>query len=214
MIHREPEPVLPAEDALLVVAYHTPHAPYRKHAREMKLSAEKFGLNVLVEEVPLPASADWHECVYHKPLFLRNVLWQHDLKHVLFVDVDARFRLRPLLFLDDPSFDMSYHVHQWSPDHEKEHISAVMFFHRDMIDRHLFAEMWRKQILPGDNGNQPALKRTFFKWQSERGPIDFLDCGPEHFWIYDRFAKLYPDREPVIEHFQESRKARNRHLNK
>lgn len=201
------------EDKLVVIAYHTTHGPYRKHAKEMKLSAERFGLNVHIEEVSIPESANWHQCVHHKPIFIQEMLWRFDESHVLFVDVDARFKLRPLLFLDNPRFELSYHIHQWSGKHEREHISAVMFFHRDWAQRIEFVASWYKAIRKEDNGNQPALKRAYFLWNETRGPINFLDCGPEYFWIYDRFAKLYPDKEPVIEHLQESRKARNRHLN-
>jgi hypothetical protein len=214
MIHRdEIDSDLGYDSDPLVIAYHTPHTEYAEHARAMKESAELHHLQTFIREIPTPADDAWRTAVHHKPYFILNMLAVHPNRNILYVDVDARFRLRPLLFLEQPDFDISYHRHRWKKEDEFEHISAVIYFSAEWVNRSRFVQMWADRIEDTDDSDQEGLKRAYMAYPDMmNASLSFRDCGPEHYWVHDRFPQLYPGHEPVIEHLQESRKARNRHL--
>jgi len=212
MIHRdEIEDMIQGHEPV-VVSFHTPDKHYSGHAAAMKASAEAYLSEVYVEEVPLEFDT-WARAVAFKPVFLDQCFERFSGRPILWVDADARFVARPDLFLDEPLFELSYHKHQWSQKHEKEHLSGVMYFGADWHDRREFVRLWATSIHPNDEGNQPGLKRAFTQWRSSGNRVIYRDCGPEYVWIFDRFPKLYPSLSPIIEQLQESRAARKRYRN-
>lgn len=76
----------------LIVSYFTPRTPYEDHARRLKASADRLGLETLIE--PRPARASWVENCAQKALFIRDVLERVD-EPILWVDADACLR-RPV----------------------------------------------------------------------------------------------------------------------
>jgi hypothetical protein len=182
-----------------VVGYYTIGTPYEKESELMEQSAYQFG----VEKVYLkgiPDKGKWELNCGQKPEIL--LAFAHMLKRpFLYVDVDARFKRYPdILDLDWSHYGIGVHFFKG-----KELLSGTIWINPTPQILGLL-ELWKQEcdLHPGQ-WDQKVLQRIL----TAEYPV--FKLPPEYAFIYDLSRRYYgKDINPVIEHYQASRKYRRR----
>lgn len=189
----------------LAVGWFTKGTPYAKEAKEWWASAEKHGIKNTIQSVP--KFKTWGQAVAAKPAILRQIFNQFpEYDGYLAVDVDARFRGKPNA---DRYAQTGFACHTWkrTPRHEVEYLTGTMWFLNCNTTMD-FLDCWAEESKPlahMDCPEQQALRKIIDDWR----PIITVDQLPvEWCYIFDDHAKMYPDKSPLIVHYQKSRQYR------
>jgi len=212
----EPKPIIettqkqlpkPLSD-LVIVAYYTINTPYEEEANKLKKSLNRLNLNYDV--VGVKNLGGWQANTRFKAKFMEDMLNKHKGKNLLYVDSDAIVHSRPVLFENyDCDIAVRWQDFRWR---QNECLSGTIFMANNEKTREL-CRKWQKINI--DEG--PGAK-TFEQWNlgsvikemAAEGKIKTKNLPPEYTFIFDSMKALYPNVKPVIEHFQASRRLRNK----
>lgn len=163
-------------------------------------TAAGFGLSTHFEAVSDKGS--WQAGVAYKPTFIWTMMHEYPAERLVWVDADAEIQQYPALFWDLPN-DLDFAAH-WRDG--KELLSGTLYFGPTRGAREIVAD-WcaRQKANPGlwdQKMLQATIKENMGRWRVDGLPLEYT-------FIADTFRRLYPGREPVIEHHQASRKNRN-----
>jgi hypothetical protein len=122
---------------------------------------------------------------------------EEDESDVLYLDIDARIRRRPVLF-DDFSGDLGVHYKDG-----RELLSGTLYFRNTILVRKLVEEWVTHQVRHPTMWDQKTLQAILLKWKKAKRRIQVVDLPPAYTQIFDTMAH---NGEPVIEHLQASRK--------
>jgi hypothetical protein len=185
----------------ILTSFFTAKTGYEKLVPHFKQTAVAAGIpEMIVDEIS--NQRDWHKNTHWKAKLIRAHLI--DLaglyEAVVFVDIDARFYSYPKLF-DDLRCDFAAHFRNWRHARE-ELLSGTLFFRinkrcLDLVEDWIALNKANPKIW-----EQKNLQRAFKRASSlihDKLPIEYC-------MIFD--DPLRPKIEPVIEHFQASRKLR------
>ena len=193
---------------LLVVGYYTVNTPYEQEAQRLIYSCKNLGLNYDIQGVQNFGS--WQSNTRYKANFMLNMLHAHPGKRLLYVDCDAVIHETPNLFINY-SADISVRYQDFSY-RKNECLSGTIYMENNLKTKRL-CEFWANtNRTEGPNAKtleQVNLGRAIDKMVSSEGLI-FKNLPPEYTFIFDTMRKMYPDVKPIIEHFQASRKYKNR----
>ena len=188
----------------LVIAYYTPGNQYESLSENLKQSCQNFGIPLFLK--PIQNLGSWEKNTHYKANFILECLngFQQNL---VYVDVDAVFRKYPNLF-DSLDCDIAYRTEnfKWR---KNEALSGTIFLKNNNKVRDL-VKNW-----VSINESIPAVRRDPTTWEQANmqkavqmdNSINYYNLPPEYTYIFDHTKRMYPDIEPVIEHFQASRKA-------
>jgi hypothetical protein len=188
----------------IVASYYTEKTPYEKEARKLLDSCRKFSIPYILTEYPNLGS--WYKNHHQKPAFLLHMMNQNPDKNIIWVDCDAVFNEYPELFnkLEKKEIDFACHFRNWKYG-KNELLSGTMYLKNcDIIQEFLKRWMRFNRKYPNEWG-QRNLQRVYEKYhhslRTEKLPIEY--CA-----IFDdeKIKKI----NPVITHYQASRKYRNR----
>jgi len=193
---------------LVIVAYYTLNTPYEDEAKKLIRSLSKLGLNHDV--VGVTNLGNWQANTRFKAKFMEDMLNKHIGKNLLYVDSDAIVHSRPILFENyNADIAVRWQDFRWR---KNECLSGTIFMANNEKTRELCRRWQRINTSEGPNAT------TFEQWNlgnvikemEAEGKITSKNLPPEYTMIFDSMRAMYPDIVPVIEHFQASRKLKNK----
>lgn len=190
----------------LVIGYYTKDTSYENLALQLKKSLAELSLPNYIEAIPDQGS--WEKNTHYKATFIQKCLVERT-EDLLYVDVDAVFRSYPSLISEiGKDHDLAYRTEdfRWRKD---EALSGTIFIKNNDLMRG-FVDQWIEM-----NRNNPAERTKPETWEQKNmqrvhrsiPEIRYYNLPPEYTFIFDHSKKMFPGVSPVIEHFQESRKA-------
>lgn len=193
---------------LMIVAFYTLNTPYEDEAKKLIRSLNKLGLNHDV--VGVTNLGNWQANTRFKAKFMEDMLNKHQGKNLLYIDSDAIVHSRPVLFQDyHADIAVRWQDFRWR---ENECLSGTIFMANNEKTREL-CRRWQRI-----NRSEGPGATTFEQWNlgavikemESEGRITTKNLPPEYTMIFDSMRSMYPNIVPVIEHFQASRKLRNK----
>ena len=188
----------------ILTSFFTAKTGYEKLAPKFKQSAVNAGIKEMIIDA-VPNQKDWHRNTRLKARLIQKHLsvFIGIYDAVVFVDIDARFHSYPFLFdqLLDTGFDFAAHFRNWRHARD-ELLSGTLFFRINKRTRDLVADWIELNRQNPTIWEQKNLQRAF-----KRAPtLKHANLPIEYCTIFDdsNRSKI----EPVIEHFQASRKLR------
>jgi len=189
---------------LIVVAYYTVGTPYEKEADTLIKSLNKF--KIKHDVVGVPNKGGWQANTRYKATFMLEMLDKHKDYNLLYVDCDAIFYTYPTLFRNYKcDIAVRWQDFRWR---KNECLSGTIFMTNNQVNRELCKRWQQINIQEGPNAT------TFEQWNlgsvieamEKEGKLITKNLPPEYTFIFDSMKKIYPDINPVIEHFQASRR--------
>lgn len=179
----------------LVTSFYTENTPYEKEVRALLDSVRKLRIDALIEAVPNLGS--WEKNCQHKARFLLDMLDRFPRTNLVWVDADAVFLKRPVLF-ETLDCDLAYH----QLEKDRELLSGTLFVRNCLGSRQLLAD-WVALNARNDEWDQRNLQTLL-----ERRPS--LNC----YRLPAAYCKIFDSQEqvtddPVVVHYQASRRFRN-----
>jgi len=193
---------------LVIVAYYTLNTPYEAEANKLIASLKNLGINYDV--VGIKNLGNWQANTRFKAKFMEIMLNKHVGKNLLYVDSDAIVHRSPILFQNyQCDIAVRWQDFRWK---QNECLSGTIFMANNDKTREL-CRRWQ-QI----NTNEGPNAKTFEQWNlgkviqdmRREGKIKDKNLPPEYTFIFDLMRALYPNANPVIEHFQASRRNKNK----
>ena len=172
------------------VSFATPD--YMLEAASLVQSLEAHGLDYHVALVPL-AGRDWAQVCASKPAFMLAHA-RSSQRPVCWVDADARVVRRP-------DFEALDHEDVAFARFGAEAMSGTVWVNDTGPGRVFLAEWSRLCEANPNEWDQRQLDAAL-----ERSGARFCELDPEFCWIFDLSRARYGARQPIIEHFQASRR--------
>jgi len=195
-------------DDLVIVAYYTLNTPYEDEAKKLIRSLNKLGLTHDV--VGVTNLGNWQANTRFKAKFMEDMLNKHQGKNLLYIDSDAIVHSKPILFQDyNADIAVRWQDFRWR---KNECLSGTIFMANNERTRELCRRWQKINISEGPNATtfeQWNLGSVIKEMESE-GKLITKNLPPEYTMIFDSMRSMYPNIVPVIEHFQASRKLKNK----
>ena len=187
----------------LVIAYYTPGNQYETLSENLRKSCQDFKIPLFLK--PIQNLGSWEKNTHYKANFIQECL-NSFTQNLVYVDVDAVFRGYPDLF-DSLDCDIAYRTEnfKWR---KNEALSGTIFLSNNDRVKDL-VKSW-----VSINESIPAVRREPLTWEQanmqravQADPlVRYYNLPPEYTYIFDHTKRMYPDIQPIIEHFQASRK--------
>ena len=196
-----------SEKKYVIVSYYTVNTPYEQEAAKLRNSLER--LKVPYDIVGVPNLGDWQANTRFKAKFMQDMLIKHKGKSIVWVDSDAVIHSYPSLFETyDCDVAVRWQDFRWR---KNECLSGTIYLENNSKTMEL-CKRWEN----GNIAEGPGAK-TFEQWNLGKvieemraeGKIKDENLPPEYTMIFDSMRAMYPNINPIIEHFQASRKLRN-----
>ena len=185
----------------LVISYFTAKTPYKKEAARLEESMLQLTIPHHVAEVP--NLGDWQKNTHFKARFIRQMMDRFPTKDLIWVDADAVFHKYPDLFdkLVEGEFNFAAHHRNWK--HGKDELLSGTIYIRN------------NDIMKGVVDDWIRINKQNRSTWEQRNLARALKREPQ-IWIYDlpiEYCCIFDDDDrqqidPVIEHFQASRRLR------
>lgn len=172
---------------------------YAGEARNLRLSLEKFKINYRFKSIK--SKGTWLENVKYKPKFILDMLNEHKCP-VVWIDADSIVRQTPTVLFYLANSDADFAAH-WRDDSQL--LSGTLFFNVTGGSQRLLAEWVRLTLEFKDWTDQAVLQHVIEVNLVPDLKIDRLPAS--YCQIFDTMAH---NGDPVIEHFQASRKYKRR----
>lgn len=184
---------------LTIIGFYTNDSLYKKHAKILELSAQKYNINIHLTEV---SKDSWQKIIAFKPSFIAEM--RKTVKGpILYVDADAIILkdIRP--FFESITSDIAVHY-----INDTRLLSGTLFIN-DTPDAYLLVDEWQKRMaLNPTEWDQIILQQVLDQWVIE-GKVSLTKLPPEYTFIFDTSLNTYGNTvEPCIEHLQASRDMR------
>ena len=188
-----------------VVAYYTLNTPYEEEVKNLRTSLDE--LNLDHDIVGIKDLGSWQMNTRAKALFMKEMLEKHSNFSLLYVDADAIVRREPEFLYDiDCDIALRYQDFSWK---KNESLSGTIYMANNNKTRQL-CDLWdklnKKYARKGRHLEQWNLGKAIEEMQD----LKIINLPPEYTFIFDIMRRIYPDTKPVIEHFQASRRFRNK----
>jgi hypothetical protein len=185
----------------VVVGYHTPDLLYMESAGRLKASLSRFKIPHYIEEVPSKGS--WYANTNYKPTFLKAMLQKFFPANIVYVDCDAEFKKYPKLFDNFPG-DVGVYIFdraEYGKNNKGTEVLSGTIYLRSNDKVSAILNLWEEECtknpLVWDQKNIEKILNgyyTLLPW--------------EYCKIFDRMKHI---KNPVIVHYQASRKIKNKH---
>ena len=193
---------------IIFVSYYTVNTPYEKEAEKLIKSLNK--LNLRHDVVGVPNLGNWQANTRFKAKFMLDMLNKHVGSKIVWIDSDAVIHSRPELFEKyDCDVAVRWQDFRWR---KNECLSGTIYMDNNGKTREICLRWLQSNDAEGPNA------KTFEQWNlgsvikemESEGKIKANNLPPEYTFIFDSMRKIYPKAIPIIEHFQASRKLRNK----
>ncbi len=180
----------------IVVAYYTYKTRYAEEVENLIESIEHFKLPMDIQG--MESKGSWQKNCIHKPEFIREMIYKHPDNDILYVDADARIQQYPQL-LDDVDFDLGI------CPFEEELLGGTLYFANNQKTRDLL-DIWIDECHKNLEVWEITTLIRILPECEKKLKIKVHLLPPTYCQIFD-LMKHYGD--PVIEHFQASRRFRH-----
>ncbi len=190
----------------LIVSHYTEDTPYEDLCIRLRESTEEHKLELHTYKIPHLGS--WRANSNYCSTTILDAL-ESTGRDILRVDCDAVFRQHPVIF-DDPTFDADVaavvYDFRWHPN---ELMGGTLYFRNSSYVVELVRE-WDKLCneTRKHERNGDLLKELLSKKQWSEPYMKFVKLPPSYCKIFDKMEDCKDADNPVIEHFQASRKNR------
>lgn len=190
-----------------VVSFYTQDTFYQLEVQNLIASCEKFGIAYRIE--PIPSFGSWEVNCAYKPFFIHRKLQELE-QPVLWVDADGVFKKKPE-YLKIFSADFAVRINDDLPlEHPSRVISSTIYANytpgADALLRR-WALHCQQEINRIDRDvefwDQIALRDALY---SEENAAQFVSLPLPYTKISDHPGDRLAVEEPVIEHYQASRR--------
>ena len=172
-----------------VIAYYTHESQYQQLVKKLEVSCEKFGVACYTEG--FVDRGKWeHNCAI-KPEFILGMLKKYPGETLIYIDADAVIKKQPELF---KTFDMDFACHF----RRNQLLSGTLFFNSNERTIALVEAWVKKQQEDPNIWDQKVLQRTLREFD-----VDVFQLPATYCKIFDAQDQK---GDPVIEHYQASRK--------
>ena len=178
---------------MIVVAFYTENTPYEQEIENLRTSCNALGINYHFEGYE--TRGKWVLNAGIKPEFIWEMLHKFD-ERLLYIDADAIIREYPIL-AEEIDCDIAAHIMAGGSLLS----GTVIFDNNDRVKSLVNEWVARTRKDPGI-WDQKTLHETIVHHGPRLG-INFKELPQEYTKIFDK-----PWGEPIIEHFQASRKLR------
>lgn len=174
------------------ISYYTDK--YKNEAAKLKQSLEALGLNYHIAGIEDQGS--WDANTHYKPIFIRQQI--QNQKAVVWLDADCMVLSMPDLFF---KLDCDIAFHRFKG---KELLSGTVFFKNTAKT----AELLNKWIDINKENPETFDQKNLDQALKSMTDISILELPPQYCFIFDLSKDYYPRVNPIIEHYQASRKFR------
>ncbi len=183
----------------IIIAAYCTRGAYEEEARKLKASLDKLKLFYIIK--PIDSLGSWQQNCLYKPTFIKETMAKFDLP-VLYVDADAVFYKFPELIYNLEHADAAIHYFN-----NIQLASGTLFFNntpgaKDLIDAWIERNKRHSHELEQQN-LQDVIENGDWRIQHK---VTIFNLPAEYCKIFDLTQGVV---EPVIEHFQASRRLRN-----
>jgi len=179
----------------IVVGYYTKGTGYQEEAKKLISSLERFNLPYDVQEIENLGS--WQKNTHYKATFLRQMLEEHK-ENLVYLDVDAVVKKYPVLF-DDMDADLAVHIRE-----NIEPLSGTLYFANNKIVRDFLDDLILENKRNPEMHDEMIFGKVVNKW---KGQLNIFYLPATYTQIFDLMANA---GEPVISHYQASRKLKEK----
>ena len=184
----------------IITSYYTKNTFYKDLAMTFISSMNKFKIPHDVR--PVENQGCWYKNTNHKPTFLLQMLEAHPDKNIIWVDCDAEFKNYPVLFdsltCDLAAFEFSQaKYYKRTNSSLMELLSGTLFLQNNEST----ANIVKKWIEECKNNPKVWDQKSLQKVVGN----DYHKLPGEYCCIHNRMTEI---RNPVIVHYQASRRAR------
>jgi hypothetical protein len=198
-------PDLPGADQYpLVVSFYTTDPDYTNEVSGLIRSVDRRGLDSDIRGVPPFPS--WEEAVHYKPTFIREMRLEHPDRALLWTDADSVIR-RPLDHTIGFSADVSCRVQDF-PYRKAEWLASTVLFNPTSRSDELL-ERWiaLNAATPATRSDPMTLDQAnLMRAVQDMGDRIKWELLPAEYCFLPQMRDIYPDADPVIVHFQASRR--------
>jgi hypothetical protein len=193
---------------LIIVGYYTVNTPYEKEAEGLLNSCRKLNLKF---DIPgIPSFGSWQSNTRFKAKFMLDMLQKYPGQKLLYVDCDAIIHSEPVLFKNyEYDIGIRYQDFNWR---KNECLSGTIFMRSNEKTISL-CKRWI-EINESEGPNAKTLEQWNLDKAIQEGVSNYglslNNIPPEYTFIFDSMKRMYPTIKPIIEHFQASRKFRNK----
>jgi hypothetical protein len=174
------------------ISYYTDK--YKNEAGKLRQSLESLGLNYHIAGIEDQGS--WDANTHFKPIFIKQQIQSQSA--VVWLDADCMVLQHPSLFYE---LDCDIAFHRFK---EKELLSGTVFFKNtartiELLDKWIQINQENPEVFDQKNLDQALKSMT---------DISICELPSEYCFIFDLSKNYYPRVNPIIEHYQASRKFR------
>jgi len=186
------------------VSFYTPD--YEDCAIDLMMSLETFGLSSDVQA--FKDLGTWLKNCAAKPKYIWQMMSKHEGHPIVWIDADAVVRRRPELF-DSMEADLGVVRYEWPAPKRVEILSGTVYVANN-IKAHRLVDAWIEECADKpDIWDQKCLENAMERIE-EKVKVTYLPIS--YAFISDTHRKKFPGVEPVIEHFQRSRRTRSKRI--
>lgn len=187
-------------DLPIVISHYTVNTGYEDEVKNLIRSLERLGLEHDI--TPVVSLGSWRKNSNYCSVVVLEALHKHAGRNVLRVDADAVFhRVPKLLTQDDFNADVAAHVHDFKWHHD-ELLGGTIFFRNTPAVLRL-VDCWAVEcMVTKPELRNPDLLQCLLK-SGQHADVKFVELPDTYCKIFDIMRNV-PD--PVIEHFQASRR--------
>jgi len=186
------------KESFIIVGYFTRNTFYEEHVITLVKSLKKFGLFYYIEGIE--DLGDWYKNVNYKPTFIKKMMNEFSEMNIVYVDCDAEILSYPELF---EKIEDNIAVHLFDKSHFSKRLAGFevlsgTIFLRNNDETYELVKRWEELCKENPSQfDQKSLEKVL--------DGDFYHLPEEYCKIHDT---RYGAKNPVIVHFQASRKVR------
>lgn len=185
----------------LFISHYTINTPYETVVRKLRKSLERFGLDYEIEGIK--SFGNWRANSNHCAWQVQKMMVKYPNRSILRLDADAVVQRMPVLFVES-GFDPDIAAVVWKQSKLRpkgELLGGTLYFANNKKSKAIVDE-WVEACASNPRGRNSDHLQKIVEREKER--IKFYDMPLAYCKIFDSMSAQVP--EPVIEHFQASRK--------
>lgn len=193
----------------LYISYYTPD--YKTRAMALIRSLRRHDLEY--EVVPMEEKGSWQKDSQHKPRFIWDMMTRHYDKvreigrPLVWIDADAEVLAYPQAF-EHVEADLMVCEFRNEYMNKTELLSGTVYF-KNNVRSHRLVDAWIEECNAAPQlWDQKALQRAIGHFADDGLRIAWLPVS--YCYIFDTHKRQFPDINPIICHYQESRAAKTR----
>lgn len=185
----------------IVVSFYTKKTGYEKEVLRLEKSMIEHAIPYHIEAVPNLGS--WLKNTHFKAIFMKNILERFYNVDIVWTDADSVFHKYPTLF-DTINCDIAIHFRQWEP-RPNELLIGTMYHRNNQKIRNLINQWIVFNAKNKSRRAQLNFESVFYK---NKKKLKLVKLPIEYCCIFDDEKRSKVN--PVVEHFQASRKYRDK----